>query len=212
MPKPPRKDVNKMFTCDSYILRYEARLISENKDDNHRKFIVSFFCGDDTIQVYEQAERNSGLWAGKFLERRQHKNLTTTNGNYYTSNDFKLGEIVTLANYKFQLLRADEFTNKYMKENPEIFQEANIDNVLDKLFSHRKNFKNNEDFAVNLFKALDKKKAGSIEFVELFDGLKEMNIPLTIQEQYTLMRKFETNGDFKLSMDALYNGLFVCRS
>jgi len=208
-PKPPRKDVNKMFTMDSYILRYEARLISENKDDNQRKFIVSFFCGDDTIQVYEQAERNSGLWAGKFLEKRQHKKPDTT--QYYNAKDFRLGETLTLTNYRFQLLRADEFTNKYMKENVETFPEANIDFVLDKLFSYRKNFKNNEDFAVNLFKALDKSKKGFIEFVDLFDGLIALNIPLSIQEQYTLMRKFETNNDFKLSMDALYNGLFVCR-
>jgi len=48
-PKPPRKDINKMFTSDMYILRYEARLLSENKEDNIRKFIISFFCGDDSI-------------------------------------------------------------------------------------------------------------------------------------------------------------------
>ena len=38
-----------MFTQDQYILRFESRLISENKEDNKRSFIVSFFCGDDTI-------------------------------------------------------------------------------------------------------------------------------------------------------------------
>ena len=132
-PKPPRKDVNKMFTMDSVILRFESRLISENKEDNGRKFIVSFFCGDDSVQVYEQADRNSGIWAGKFIERRQHKN--PMNNQYYSSTDFKLGEMVTITNYRFQLLRADEFTLRYMKENPNVFPEANIDFVLDKLFS-----------------------------------------------------------------------------
>jgi hypothetical protein len=47
-------------------MRFEARLISENKEDNERKFIVSFFCGNDTIMTYLAAEANSGIWGGKF--------------------------------------------------------------------------------------------------------------------------------------------------
>ena len=29
--------------------------------------MVSFFCGDDTIQVYQNADKNSGVWGGKFM-------------------------------------------------------------------------------------------------------------------------------------------------
>lgn len=35
-PKAPKKDINKMYTQDQYILRFEARLLSENKEDNSR--------------------------------------------------------------------------------------------------------------------------------------------------------------------------------
>jgi hypothetical protein len=42
-----------MYTSDQNVLRFEARLISQIKDYNNRKFIISFFCGDDTIQVYQ---------------------------------------------------------------------------------------------------------------------------------------------------------------
>lgn len=66
-PKPPKKDIIKMFTSDQNILRYEARLISQTKDYNSRKFIVNFFCGDDTVQVFQEADKNSGVWGGKFL-------------------------------------------------------------------------------------------------------------------------------------------------
>lgn len=31
-PKPPKKDMTKIFTNDQYVLRFEARLISQNKD------------------------------------------------------------------------------------------------------------------------------------------------------------------------------------
>lgn len=33
-------------------MRFEARMISEVKEEHNRKFIISFFCGDDTVQVY----------------------------------------------------------------------------------------------------------------------------------------------------------------
>lgn len=58
-------------------MRFEARQISEVKEENNRRFIVQFFCGDDTVQVYQVAERNSGIWGGKFLERSRQKNPDT---------------------------------------------------------------------------------------------------------------------------------------
>lgn len=206
-PKPPRKDINKMFTCDQNILRFEARLISENREDNTRKFIISFFCGDDSVQVYEHTDRNSGVWAGKFLEKKTHKNPITN--KYYNENDFMLGNIVVLNQFRFQLLRCDEFTYKYMKERPEIFKEVNIDKILDKLRIFANRSKSNEEFAIGLFKKLDKNNSGFIEFDELYVGLKELDITLTVQEQYTIMRRFDSNGDFKLSMEELFNGIFV---
>lgn len=101
-----------MFTCDQYILRFEARQISENKEENDKKYIVSFFCGDDTIQVYMLSERNSGIWGGKLLERKKHKNPIS--GKFYCEKDFQIGEVVSLGGYCFQLMRADEFTHNYM--------------------------------------------------------------------------------------------------
>ena len=58
MPKPPKKDVQKMFKNDMHIIRFNAQMVSNRPDDKERKFMVSFYCGDDTIKVYEIAERN----------------------------------------------------------------------------------------------------------------------------------------------------------
>ena len=71
------------------------------------------------------------MWAGKFLEKAKHKNPITN--TYYAEKDFNLGNTIVLNQFRFQLLRCDEFTYKYMKEHPESFKEANIDRVLDKL-------------------------------------------------------------------------------
>lgn len=36
-----------------------------------RKFVLSYFCGDDTLAIFEPPQRNSGITGGKFLERMQ---------------------------------------------------------------------------------------------------------------------------------------------
>lgn len=43
-----------------HILRFEAKLVSSDADDETRKFMIMFYCGDDTIQVIEICEKNSG--------------------------------------------------------------------------------------------------------------------------------------------------------
>lgn len=47
--KAPKVDMKKMFKQDMHVLRYEAQLVSTEPDDETRRFIISFYCGDDTI-------------------------------------------------------------------------------------------------------------------------------------------------------------------
>lgn len=82
-----------------HILRFESKLISTELDDENRKFLISFFCGDDTVQVYEVADKNSGRVGGKFLERKKHNNPVTK--DYYTEKDFLIGRTIFLGGYKF---------------------------------------------------------------------------------------------------------------
>jgi len=59
--------------------------VSENREDNDRKFVISFFCGNDSIKVFLAADKNSGIWGGVFLEREKFRK---DNGEYYASSDF----------------------------------------------------------------------------------------------------------------------------
>ena len=130
-PKPPAKNLNKMFNQDQFILRFEARLLSENYEDNDRKFILSFFCGDETIMVYLISERNSGIQGGKYLEKGRH--LSPITGEQYTEKDLQIGEVLMLNKQRFQLIRADEFTNKYMEERPNLFPHCDVTYVLERI-------------------------------------------------------------------------------
>jgi hypothetical protein len=130
-PKPPKIDMKKMFKQDMHILRFEAKFISTEPDDESRKFIISFYCGDDTIQVYEVCDKNSGRMGGKFMERKKHKNPVSQ--TYYAEKDFLIGRTIFLGGYKFQLLKADEYTEKYMEDNSDIFLEQNLLSIVNKI-------------------------------------------------------------------------------
>jgi len=68
------KDEIKSFNLDKYILRFEAKLQSEEPDNATRLFLIAFYCGDDSISVWEKVGKNDGIIGGKFMERKKHKN------------------------------------------------------------------------------------------------------------------------------------------
>ena len=170
-PAPPKQDMKKMFKQDMHILRFNCKLVSTEPDDENREFIISFYCGDDTIQVYEVCDKNSGRIGGKFMERKKHRNPVTE--NYYEEKDFLLGRTVFLGGFKFQLLSADEYTEKYMEDNCDAFPESDIDRIVSKIKSASRNYPSLQAYAVDLLKKLDKNDDGVIGFGEFTQGLRE---------------------------------------
>jgi hypothetical protein len=60
IPKQPKKDYFKYIDNDKIILRFLGRLNTKVLEDVDRRFLISFFLADDSIQVYEMPNRNSG--------------------------------------------------------------------------------------------------------------------------------------------------------
>jgi Ca2+-binding EF-hand superfamily protein len=59
-------------------------------------------------------------------------------------------------------------------------------------------------------KALDKNNDGFVDLAEFSNGLKALNIFCSKHEEHALLRKFDTNGDGKISMEEFYNTLAAC--
>jgi hypothetical protein len=91
--------MKKMFKQDMHILRFQAQMISTEPDDENRRFVISFFCGNDTILVYEICDKNSGRMGGKFLDRQTHLNPVTK--LKYSEKDLMIGRTLYLGGYKF---------------------------------------------------------------------------------------------------------------
>ena len=98
---------------DKKILRYTARFNTKVPEDVDRRFIISFYLADDTISIFEPAQKNSGIIEGPFLERRKYKNVDRNN-EFITPSELPVGGDIKINGYNFHVLGCDEYTTKYL--------------------------------------------------------------------------------------------------
>ncbi|KAM9032064.1 EF-hand domain-containing family member C2 [Sarcophilus harrisii] len=143
MPKPPQKDFKKFmekdsFGLESYVLRFLAKLDTEDCIDKERRFIISYYLSDDTLSVYELRMRNSGILGGKFLERDRVKKpgqllFKSEPSEFFKAWDLFVGAHVCFNGHNFILLNCDEYAFSYMEQHANEFPMSNIELILKKL-------------------------------------------------------------------------------
>ena len=116
LPEKPKRDFFKYVDNDKTVLRYIARFNTRVPEDIDRKFIISFFLADDSISIFEPAQKNSGIIEGKFLERRKYKNVDNNN-EFITPTDMAIGGDVKINGYSFHIYSCDEFTAKWLDKH-----------------------------------------------------------------------------------------------
>lgn len=170
-PQSKLKYVTKMFKSDKHILRFNAKLISPVSADSERKFIISVFVRDDSIQIFEVADKNSGRLTCKFIERKNQKNPFTN--KFYSEKDFVVGNSIYINKFIFKLLECDEYTKKYMRDNPELFRDSDLYAIVNRIRVAGMNHQNLEDYVVELLKVLDREGKDYVSRQEISDGLKK---------------------------------------
>lgn len=98
----------------SYILRFAARFKDQSDLMKGREFIIMYYLEDDTIGITEKGVRNSGIRAGKFLQRGRY---TVPDGSRPLSlEDFspQEGSELTINRYEFVITGADQYAVEYM--------------------------------------------------------------------------------------------------
>jgi len=105
------------------------------------------------------------------------------------------------------LTSSDEYTEKYMQDNGDIFPEASIKAIINKIKAPARNYPDLQSYAIDLLKKFDKNNNKFIDFDEFTEGLRSMNITITNHEQHALMKVFDHNNDGRISMEEFYNTL-----
>ena len=83
LPRPPKRDFAQFMELDKagydgHVLRFLARLDSSTPDpaglNEQRRFIISYFLADGTVNVFEQSSKNVGVYCNvlSIFARCQH--------------------------------------------------------------------------------------------------------------------------------------------
>lgn len=115
IPKPPNKDYFKFIDNSHKILRWVGKFNSPQPEDVERRFIIMMYLNDDTLQINEMPQRNSGIQEGKFLVRGKYKN-TARNTEPFHPVDFLVGSDVVINSFRFHIDSCDDYTKKWMLE------------------------------------------------------------------------------------------------
>eukprot|EP00758_Cryptobia_borreli_P004213 Tbor_TRINITY_DN4244_c0_g1::TRINITY_DN4244_c0_g1_i1::g.24007::m.24007 len=106
--KPPRFDHEKSWREGGKMMIFSAELITEDKTDKERQFVITFHRATDEIEISENMVRNSGLIGGRFLQRGRHlKQLPNGHKVPFTPDDFEEGAVVFISGRNFRLLKMD---------------------------------------------------------------------------------------------------------
>jgi hypothetical protein len=93
--------------------------------ERSRKVEMKVFLEDNTIEIIEPRQENSGTWQGKFLKRHQvfkpvtriSSSTPNSGRNLYTINDFKGGAKLEIYNRVYTVLDCDAATKNFLEES-----------------------------------------------------------------------------------------------
>ena len=219
MPKV-KKDMLKVQRNQNRFIRCKACLLSDDPIDVSREFLITFYLEDDSLQVYEEQKRNSGIWSGNFLRRGKYLNeypidgatptgrgavgkwpglegsetLDTPEPRPFKPQDIFLGNIIYLNGSQFQITEMDNMSLAFCETYPEEFPLMDtfriIGTMMVRIINQRVDLRPQ-------FCQADPSNRGWLDtenFLQVLDSL-GLTQHLNDQELLTLMRRFKDDQD-----------------
>jgi len=193
MPKPPKRDLVKLYAKANQVLRFTAQFHNPKPEDQERLFVFNFYLFDDALSIHEPPQRNLGIVTGKFLEKGIHLNQMT--GELFQAGDFKPGAIVKVYNREFEIIDCDEYTRNHI-ENGGNKRQWDLAAVLEKL---REGMRQQGSLVRDIFRRFDTDKDGVITYAEFSQALHKWGFQLTDEEVLTIMKHFDVRQDGQIS-------------
>lgn len=202
IPKPPRKDFNKLYHNDGKILRFTARFANPKPEDQSRLFVINFHLFDDTLSIHEPPQRNLGIVTGKFLEKGIHMNQDT--GNLFAPNDLLPGQIIKVFNHEFEMLDMDEYTQNYMADPSKSNKSFDLTVVMEKL---RESMRQQFPLVRDIFRRFDADRDGVLTHAEFKRALAKFGFQLSDDEVMVVMKHFDQRQDGQVTYNEFCDAL-----
>lgn len=122
-PKPS-KNWKKVARNRGIIIRCKTKLLAKDVINNTRVFNLTFFLEDDTVAVYEEIKKNSGIVGGSFLKRGVYVNglpPDTNEPRSFCATDIYLGNVIALNGFEMQITEMDDLSVIFCEENCDEF-------------------------------------------------------------------------------------------
>jgi len=122
VPFAPNSRLPKFLEHDKRILLFDSYFTEpvvfqtalETNRMHHCKFY--FYVEDDTIEIIEMKQQNSGVPQGVFLRRDRIPKNGSTNC-FYSIDDFKLGNVVDIYGRKFHIVNCNRTTKEFVLQH-----------------------------------------------------------------------------------------------
>ena len=121
------------------LLRCRAKLISKMPIDRTRAFSITFYMEDNTLSIFEEDVRNSGVVGGTYLKRGRYTNFLPREGGkprYFTNRDIFLGNVISVNKVEFQITEVDGSSLRFCEANPDEFPMSDTFHILMRLLDH----------------------------------------------------------------------------
>jgi hypothetical protein len=171
------------------VLNFRAKIVSRDRTDLLRKFVVSFYLFDQTLQIYEEYVPNSSFRWGKFLQKTRVINPATR--QFFQSGDFFVGQKITVAGVVFELLDASQLALGLMEADPDEFPHSDLALVISKFRDVLR--ATGEDIKA-LFANAPKAEGGLLDTDDAQAIILKFVPKLTRNAAMTLVRGFDRDG------------------
>jgi hypothetical protein len=121
----PAKNFKKMQRDKGRMLRCRLHMVTSHPVNSTRKFVLTYYLEDDSIQVFEETVKNSGVVGGTFLKQGRHQNIEPSDGGaprVFKPTDIYVGNTVGLhGGGKMLIVEMDSASIHFCESHPEEF-------------------------------------------------------------------------------------------
>lgn len=189
----------KLLKFEGKVIRWQAKLVSDLKEDADRRFIISFNLADDTMSIFEPVIKNSGIMGGSFMAREKVWKPKLKYESYYGLDDFVVGGVITAHGHSFELIICDDFTTKLVDQIHNQVEDVDTGHILTPdeamtMLKQKLSTRNKRAFW-QFARIVDKDHSGSISMGEMWEACKLFNIDISRDDMERCMKHFDKDGN-----------------